>query len=88
MAQAGSRAGRNGIGTFDWHADYDQKENVLTFDFRIDAGDARRQPTTVTGNLDWAPTWCRRALLDQCAVEPRRSSSVASKFRLSVTPCA
>ena len=41
----------------DWHMDYEERADVLSFDFHIDASGVHRQPAAVMGNLDWAPTW-------------------------------
>ncbi len=41
----------------DWHEDYEERQDVLNFDFHRDSHVARRPPTHVMGNLDWAPVW-------------------------------
>jgi homopolymeric O-antigen transport system ATP-binding protein len=43
----------------DWHADYDQRLDVLSFDFRPHAGDARRPPPEAIGYMDWPGSWRR-----------------------------
>ena len=41
----------------DWHNDYQECPDALTFDFRIDTQIAHRPPPEVIGNLDWASRW-------------------------------
>jgi lipopolysaccharide transport system ATP-binding protein len=41
----------------DIHADYDYKQDVLSFDFRPEAANAIRPSNEVTGHLDWPATW-------------------------------
>jgi lipopolysaccharide transport system ATP-binding protein len=41
----------------DWHEDYDEKIDVLSFEFRMDADVAQRPPASVMGHTDWVPTW-------------------------------
>ena len=41
----------------DWHEDYDEKLDVLSFEFRMDADVTQRPPASVIGHIDWVPTW-------------------------------
>jgi lipopolysaccharide transport system ATP-binding protein len=41
----------------DWYEDYEERPDVLSFDFRIDSDALHRQPPQVIGNLDWASVW-------------------------------
>jgi lipopolysaccharide transport system ATP-binding protein len=41
----------------DWHADYEERQDVLSFDFNRDADGPRRPPAHVIGNLEWPPVW-------------------------------
>jgi lipopolysaccharide transport system ATP-binding protein len=41
----------------DWHEDYEERPDVLSFDFRVGTNITQRPPPHVNGNLDWAPVW-------------------------------
>jgi lipopolysaccharide transport system ATP-binding protein len=41
----------------DNHVDYDRKEDILSFDFRIKAGVPRRPSSEKIGYLDWSANW-------------------------------
>jgi len=41
----------------DWTQDFEEKLDVLSFEFRIDADSSQRPPTSTLGHLDWAPKW-------------------------------
>jgi len=41
----------------DWHQDYQERADILTFNFRVDAKVAQRPSHQAIGNLDWTPIW-------------------------------
>lgn len=41
----------------DWHADFDEKLDVIDFDFRGGAQSAKRPPSSRIGHLDWNAQW-------------------------------
>jgi lipopolysaccharide transport system ATP-binding protein len=42
----------------DWHQDFDEKLNVLSFDFRPDTDIVWARPnSSVIGHVDWPATW-------------------------------
>lgn len=41
----------------DWHQDYEAREDVLTFDFRMNATIPYRPPSSIIGKVDWPATW-------------------------------
>jgi lipopolysaccharide transport system ATP-binding protein len=41
----------------DWHQDFDQKLDALSFEFRIDTDISRRPNRSVIGDMDWPASW-------------------------------
>jgi lipopolysaccharide transport system ATP-binding protein len=44
----------------DWYQDFDEKRDVLSFDFRPDAHMPARPSATAVGHLDWPANWKSR----------------------------
>jgi lipopolysaccharide transport system ATP-binding protein len=49
----------------DWQQDFDEKLNVLSFDFRMDSDISQRPHASVIGHMDWPASWKLNGL-DEC----------------------
>jgi lipopolysaccharide transport system ATP-binding protein len=49
----------------DWHQDFDQKLDALSFEFRVDSDVSRRPNRSVIGDMDWPASW-RLETLGSC----------------------
>src|SRR5205823_1966671 len=41
----------------DWHDDYDDRQDVLSFEFKMESNVTQRPPASVMGHTDWVATW-------------------------------
>ena len=41
----------------DWHQDFDQKLDALSFEFKVDTDTSRRPRRSVIGDMDWPASW-------------------------------
>jgi lipopolysaccharide transport system ATP-binding protein len=53
----------------DWHQDYQECPDALSFEFHVDANTAQRPSPQAIGNLDWVSVW-RMATVDESDNDP------------------
>ena len=49
----------------DWHQDFDEKLNALSFEFRMDNDVSRRPNRSVIGDMDWPASWILNRMSDR-----------------------